>query len=416
MSKTETSKVNDRHVPEINIGMVGHVDHGKTTLTEALTGRRTDTHSEEIKRGITIRLGYADTTFYRCKKCMEPKCYGTSARCINCFSSCEPVRTVSFVDAPGHETLMATLLTGTSIMDGALLVVAANEQCPQPQTAEHLTALKIAGIKNIIVVQNKIDLVTREQALANYKQISSFVEATLGFEVPIVPISAQHRINIDALIKIMEERIPTPHRDPSLPVMVLIARSFDINKPGTPVNGLRGGVIGGALMQGILKVGDEIEIRPGVKTSENGPYEPIITKVTGIEQARKIRASAVPGGLIGISTGLDPYLTKSDSLSGNIAGIPGKLPPIRSDINLKAHLLETVVGSRDQQKIEPLKKGEPLMITVRTMRTTGFVVSAKADAVQMKSRIPVCVEKGDRVVISRQIGGRWRLIGWGEAA
>lgn len=394
--------------------MVGHVDHGKTTLTEALTGKRTDTHSEEIKRGITIRLGYADVTFYKCGKCAEPRCYGTTAKCINCFSDCEPIRTASFVDAPGHETLMATLLTGTSLMDGALLVVAANEQCPQPQTAEHLTALKIAGIKNIVVAQNKIDLVTKEQALANCKQIKDFVKATLGFEVPVIPISAQHRINIDALVKAVGEHVPTPKRDATKPPMVLIARSFDINKPGTEIKKLRGGVIGGALMQGQLKVGDLIEIRPGIKVNENSPYEFITTKIIGMEKARKEVMVAEPGGLIGISTCLDPYVTKSDSLSGNVAGLPGRLPPSRSEINFMTNLLDRVVGSRDQQKIEPLKKGEPLMVTIRTMRTVAAVVSVKGAATQIKTKIPLCAEKGDRVVISRQIGGRWRLIGWGE--
>ena len=108
--------------PEVNIGLVGHVDHGKTTLTQALSGVWTDRHSEELRRGITIRLGYADTTFQKCPKCEEPQCYTTSKNCEHCKTKPEPLRTVSFVDAPGHETLMATMLAGAAIMDGALLV------------------------------------------------------------------------------------------------------------------------------------------------------------------------------------------------------------------------------------------------------------------------------------------------------
>src|SRR3989344_4742277 len=128
----------------INVGLVGHVDHGKTTLTERLSGKWTDTHSEEIKRGITIRLGYADCSFYYDEK--------------NKSYTVEPdgnkfVRKISFIDAPGHETLMATMLSGAAIMDGALLLVAANEKCPQPQTREHLMALEIIGVKNIVIVQ-----------------------------------------------------------------------------------------------------------------------------------------------------------------------------------------------------------------------------------------------------------------------
>ena len=128
--------------PEISIGMVGHVDHGKTTLVKALSGVWTDTHSEEIKRGITIRLGYADAVFYKCEKCKK---FSVSEKC-DCGHKGKLLRKISLVDAPGHESLMATMLSGATIMDGALLLIAANEKCPQPQTREHLMALKISGI------------------------------------------------------------------------------------------------------------------------------------------------------------------------------------------------------------------------------------------------------------------------------
>src|SRR3989344_1725774 len=131
--------------PVVNIGLVGHVDHGKTTLTEQLSGKWTDTHSEEIKRGITIRLGYADTIFYRCIKCREEEAFTTKKECQRCKGTAEFVRKVSFVDAPGHESLMATMLSGATIMDGALLLVGANESCPQQQTNEHVTALELMG-------------------------------------------------------------------------------------------------------------------------------------------------------------------------------------------------------------------------------------------------------------------------------
>src|SRR3989338_6414283 len=107
--------------PELNIALVGHVDHGKTTLTERLSGKWTDTHSEELKRGITIRLGYADVTFYQCPTCKKPQAYSTKETCQHCKTPTRPVRKVSFVDAPGHESLMATMLAGATIMDGVLL-------------------------------------------------------------------------------------------------------------------------------------------------------------------------------------------------------------------------------------------------------------------------------------------------------
>ena len=239
--------------PEVNIGMIGHVDHGKTTLTQRLTGKWTDEHSEELKRGISIRLGYADAAFYKCQTCDDPACYSTQKTCPNCKGKTELLRVVSFVDAPGHETLMATMLSGAAIMDGALLVIAANEVCPQPQTREHLMALEIIGAKRIIIVQNKIDLVSEEDAVKNYEQIVKFVKGTCAESAPIIPVSAHHDINIDVLIKTMEEHIPTPKRDMEKPPLMYVARSFDVNKPGTKLSELKGGVVGGSLLQGTLK-------------------------------------------------------------------------------------------------------------------------------------------------------------------
>ncbi|MEM5878942.1 MAG: GTP-binding protein, partial [Candidatus Aenigmatarchaeota archaeon] len=183
-------EVNPKLIPEVNIGLVGHVAHGKTSLVEAISGKRTLTHSEELKRGITIRLGYADASFYKCLSCGR---YSTSSKCPFCFSDTELQRTVSFIDAPGHETLMATVLTGAALMDGAILVIAANEKCPQPQTREHLKALELIGIKNVIIVQTKIDLVSEEEALKNYQQIKDFVKGTTLENSPVIPVSSQHR-------------------------------------------------------------------------------------------------------------------------------------------------------------------------------------------------------------------------------
>ncbi len=404
----------EKLIPEINIGMVGHVDHGKTSLTSALTGKWTDTHSEEVKRGITIRLGYADATFYKCPKCKEPDCYSSSPKCIKCFSECKPVRTISFVDAPGHETLMATVLSGAAMMDGAVLVISAHENCPQPQTREHLTALDIVGIKNIVVVQNKIDLVSQEDALKNYEQIKEFLKGSVAENAPIVPVSAQQNINIDVLIDTIEKTIPTPKRDQTKLPRMLIARSFDTNKPGTSIDKLRGGVLGGSLIEGELKIGQEVEIRPGIKIKDS--YEPLTTKITGLQKSMKDLKSVSPGGLLGISTGLDPYLTKSDVLSGNIMGLPGKLPPTLEQITLNTHLLERVVGSKEEVEVDNIKTGDPLMLTVATSRTVGVVTSARERSADLKLKIPICASKGERVAISRQVVGRWRLIGWGEIA
>ncbi|HLC37616.1 MAG TPA: translation initiation factor IF-2 subunit gamma, partial [Candidatus Nanoarchaeia archaeon] len=256
--------------PEINIGTVGHVDHGKTTLLYKLSGKWSDTHSEELKRGITIRLGYSDAIFYQCAKCEGSESYSTVKICPAHKVECSVLRKVSFVDAPGHETLMATMLSGAAVMDGVLLLIAANEECPQPQTKEHLMALEMIGIKNIIIVQNKIDLVSKEQALENYRQIKEFVKGTIAENAMIIPLSAQHNVNINLLIEAIEKNFKTPERDISKPPLMLVVRSFDINRPGIDIEDLNGGVLGGMLKQGILKVNDEIEIKPGRKVEKGG--------------------------------------------------------------------------------------------------------------------------------------------------
>jgi len=398
-------------IPEVNIGLIGHVDHGKTSLTEALTGKWTDTHSEEIKRGITIRLGYAEATFYKCSKCKGHEQYSKTPKCQKCFCDCKPIRTVSFVDAPGHETLMATVLSGAALMDGALLLISAIEPCPQPQTREHLKAMEIVGIKNIVVVQNKIDLASEEQALKNYKEIKSFLKGSMAEHAPIIPVSARQNINIDALIGAIESTIPTPKRDPKKTLKMLVARSFDVNKPGTPIEKLKGAVVGGSIIEGEVKVGDTVEVCPGVKVKER--FQPVTTRVTGIQQAMMDVQSASPGGLVGISTELDPYWAKSDGLTGSVIGVPGKLPKASYELSLSINLLERVVGSKEELRVEPIKTSDPLMLTMGTARTVGVVTLSKGNRISLNLKLPVCVEKGEKVAISRQVLGRWRLIGWG---
>ncbi|MBI2109949.1 translation initiation factor IF-2 subunit gamma, partial [Candidatus Woesearchaeota archaeon] len=319
-------KGNETIQPEVNIGTVGHVDEGKTTLVQALTKKWVDTHSEEIKRGITIKIGYANASFYKCESCSA---YTNQPEC-GCGKEAVLLRKVSFVDAPGHESLMATMLCGAAIMDGALLLIGANKDCPQPQTREHLMALEIIGIKNIIIIQNKIDLVSKEQALKNYEQIKKFIKGTIAENAPIIPVSAQREININYLIESIENVIKTPSRDKTKEPLMFIARSFDVNKPGAEIDRLNGGILGGSLKQGSFKIGDKIEIRPGRAIEKEGRklWEPITTEIVSIASDKDKLNEAFPGGSIGILTKLDPFYVKADSLTGSIVGIPSKMPDV----------------------------------------------------------------------------------------
>ena len=399
--------------PEVNIGLVGHVDHGKTTLVEALSGEWTDQHSEEMKRGISIRLGYADATFRECPELDEPERYTVEETCPD-GSESEHLRTVSFVDAPGHETLMATMLSGAAIMDGAVLVIAANEPVPRAQTEEHLMALDIIGIENIVIAQNKIDLVDREQAIRNREQIEAFVEGTVAESAPIVPISAQQDVNTDLLIGTIESEIPTPDRDPDADARMQVARSFDINRPGTTWEDLTGGVVGGSLTQGRLAVDDGIEIKPGRQVDEGGSseYRPVETTIRSLQAGGEFVDEVTPGGLLGVGTGLDPSLTKGDALAGQVAGPPGSLPPTRERFTMDVELLDRVVGE-DTEEIEPISTGEPLMLTVGTATTVGSVTSARDDECEVQLKRPVCAAAGSKIAINRRVGARWRLIGVG---
>ncbi|MGD0953635.1 MAG: translation initiation factor IF-2 subunit gamma [Methanotrichaceae archaeon] len=402
--------------PEVNIGMVGHVDHGKTTLVRSLSGVWTDQHSEEIKRGISIRLGYADATFRRCPQCPEPDCFSVEAKCPHCGMETEVLRTVSFVDSPGHETLMATMLCGAAIMDGAVLVISANEACPQPQTKEHLMALNITGINKIVIVQNKVDLISKDKVVEHYNQIKSFVKGTVAENAPIIPISAQQNINIDMVIQAIENMIPTPPRDVKKPALLKIARSFDVNRPGASPDNLKGGVIGGSLSQGLLHPGDKLEICPGrlVESEGRKQWVPLETKVVTLLAGSAEQEEITPGGLVGVGTMLDPVMTKSDTLVGQVAGEPGKLPPVKNSFIMEMRLLERVVGVTDESTVEPIHSSEPLMLNVGTATTVGVVSSAReGGVVQVQLKRPVCAEVGDRVAVSRRMGARWRLIGVG---
>ncbi|MCK4714205.1 MAG: translation initiation factor IF-2 subunit gamma, partial [Candidatus Aenigmarchaeota archaeon] len=195
------------------------------------------------------------------------------------------------------------------------------------------------------------------------------------------------------------------------PIM-LVARSFDVNRPGTAIKSLKGGVVGGSITEGIIREGDTVEIRPGVKIKDR--YEPLRTRISNMQKAMTDLQEAGPGGLLGVSTELDPFLAKSDTLAGNVVGTPGNMPPVHEKVTIRVELLERVVGSKEEIKVERISTGDVLMLTTGTARTVGSVTSARKGDIEVSLKIPVCASKGDRIAISRQVAGRWRLIGWGE--
>ena len=310
--------------------------------------------------------------------------------------------------------LMATMLSGAALIDAAILIIAANEGI-KPQTKEHLIALQAKKVNKIIIIQNKIDLVTKEQAQTNYQQIKDFVKNTIAEDSPIIPVSAQQNINIDKIKDLLME-IAIPKRDTKSIPEFLIARSFDINKPGTKIENLNGGVLAGILKKGTIKVGDELEIKPGItkKVANQTSYHPIKTKVTSIFRGQHSIKEATPGGSLAFETELDNTLSKTDSLSGNIASKPGSLPDISETLKIKYELFDEILGEETNSKIEQLKPSELIMLSINTTTTVGKIEKMTKDEIQLSLRIPAIPIKGDSVGLARNINGHWRLIGFGE--
>ncbi|KAF8970719.1 elongation factor Tu GTP binding domain-containing protein [Flammula alnicola] len=414
----------------INLGTIGHVAHGKSTVVKAISGVMTVRFKNELVRNITIKLGYANAKIYKCENeaCPRPGCYRSYPSSKEDSPPCERpgcghrmklVRHVSFVDCPGHDILMATMLNGAAVMDAALLLIAGNETCPQPQTSEHLAAVEIMKLENIIILQNKVDLIKEAQALEHQKSIVAFVKGTVAESSPIVPISAQLKYNIDAVNEYIVKRIPIPVRDFLSDPRLIVIRSFDVNKPGAEVDELKGGVAGGSILTGVLRIGLEVEIRPGIVTKDSAgrnKCKPIFSRIMSLHAENNLLSFAVPGGLIGVGTRIDPTLCRADRLVGQVLGAVGKLPKIYSEISL--FLLRRLLGvkteDKKQTKVAKLAKNELLLINIGSTSTGGRVLSVKADLAKIQLTSPACTEVGEKVALSRRIEKHWRLVGWGS--
>ena len=441
----------------INVGTIGHVAHGQSTIIQAISGVQTVRFKNKLERNITIKLGYANAKIYKAaprppvEEGKENNAAAAESTVIpgttypmytsrgsshaNTFTdpktgvSYHLRRHVSFVDCPGHDILMATMLNGAAVMDGALLLVAGNETCPQPQTSEHLAAVEIMRLKNIIILQNKVDLVKTDAALAQQEQIRKFVVGTVADSAPIVPISAVLRYNVDLVCEYLVHKIPVPVRDFTSVPRLIVIRSFDVNKPGQDVSTRQGGVAGGSILQGVLRVGDEIEVRPGIVTKKESPEggsgaatvvcSPIFSRISSLYAESNDLQYAVPGGLIGVGTRIDPTLTRADRLVGQVLGLRGKLPEVFAEIEISYYLFRPLLGVKTsdggkQAKVQKLAKEEILMVNIGSTGTGGKVDGAKSDLAKISLTQPVCTQEGEKIALSRRVDRHWRLIGWGE--
>jgi translation initiation factor 2 subunit 3 len=460
----------------INVGTIGHVAHGKSTVVKSLSGVQTVRFKTELERNITIKLGYANAKIYQGQPLPPPSSTTTgedgaaTAVVASTTTTTTPTgplytsrgsshpdvfiengrtyrlrRHISFVDCPGHDILMATMLNGAAVMDAAILLIAGNETCPQPQTSEHLAAVEIMQLQHILILQNKVDLVKPDAATAQQEQIRKFVAGTVADSAPILPVSAVLKYNMDCVCEYLVRKIPLPLRNFTSEPRLIVIRSFDVNRPGQDVSALQGGVAGGSILQGILRVGDEIEVRPGIvnklttptttdaaaAAAEGGESStganatpkvvctPIYSRIGSLYAEQNDLQFAVPGGLIGVGTRIDPTLTRADRLVGQVLGLKGRLPDVFSEIEISYYLLRRLLGVKTsdggkQAKVQKLTKAEILMVNIGSTATGGRVVACKNELAKIALTQPVCTTEGEKIALSRRVDKHWRLIGWGE--
>jgi small GTP-binding protein len=317
MIKINLSEIIEKQ-PVQNVGCVGHVAHGKSTVVYGLTGIRTQKHSSELERNITINLGYANLRIYRNKK---TNILSSSNVALN-DPDLQLCKHYSFVDCPGHQAYMSTMVSGTETFDVALLLIAASEAIPQPQTLSHTNVLAHTNIENIAILFNKIDLLNDEKIVdQQLTQLNTFIGSNLKIQSkPIIPISAQKKINIDKILEFLIS-VPEPDMNKQInqPFRMNILRSFNINKISVDINDLKGGVIGGSIKAGYISQNDWVIIKPGIITCHKDKWtcRPIISKVTSIQSDATSLQTVYPGGLIALGLDCDPAICKNNNLLGN---------------------------------------------------------------------------------------------------
>jgi translation initiation factor 2 subunit 3 len=309
--------INQELQPLITISTFGRVSNGKSSLIKALTGISPMKFSKELKRNMTLKIGFNNIKIYKCETCPSPNCYQINTKKCNI---CDKLNVLalhaSLIDNPGHSDLMETALSGVSSIDFCLLLLSSDSD-EDKETNEHYKAIKILGLEDsTIALQNKLDLITKEKALDNYNKIKKIYKPKY-----ILPTCVQFGLGLNYLVQFLVESIPDPINQKlydkiNSPLKASIIRSFDANKPGTEISKMSGSIVGAIIKTNYIKIGDKIKIIPGIIVS-NGNNYPLEAYVTSLETGNTPLEIAYPGGLIGIGLSIDPTLGKEDRLVGN---------------------------------------------------------------------------------------------------
>jgi len=377
----------DRSKPHVNIGTIGHIDHGKTTLTAAITKvlakhnpkvqfrsfDSIDNAPEEKARGITIAVAHVE--------------YETSKRHY------------AHVDCPGHADYIKNMITGAAQMDGAILVVAAPDG-PMPQTREHVLLARQVGVPYIVVALNKVDMMDDPELLELVELELRELLKSYGFpgdEVPIVRVSALNALNgdpeaekqIDALMEAVDSYIPLPQRDVDKPFLMPIEDIFSIQGRGT--------VVTGRIEKGKIKVGEEVEIVGFRETRK--------TVVTGVEMFKKLLDEGMAGDNVGL---LLRGVEKDEVERGQVLAKPGSITP-HTKFKGEVYVLSKEEGGRHT----PFFTGYRPQFYFRTTDVTGvvklpegvqMVMPGDNVSIEVELITPVAMDKGLRFAIRE--GGR----------
>ena len=410
--------------PIINVGVIGHVANGKSSIVKILTGKSTQCYSKELERGITIKLGYANVKIWKNKNLDNPDCYYSTDSSVKEFycpktnDKCDLVNHISLVDCPGHNMLTSTMLSGACVMDYTLLVESStNEIIPAPQTWEHLVATKLSGIDNSIVCLNKID---REKKKENIiKKIEEFRKFLKTFDVDklVIPTSGVFNININVLCEFLSDLKVKDKNIDGNPKLLGI-RSFDINKPQRIEKStkLKGGTIGGSLLEGKLYKGDNIKIYPGYLISSDDykmiddkrvnikkwSYCPLSANVLSIFSEKQELEYAVPGGLIAVQLDIDPSLLKDDKLAGNILVKKDTEHNLKvtNKIEIKIENIFIDYKTKEEKKIE-VKENNKYKLNINAKESIGTVntYNSETGIIELTLEIPVVIEINETKVI-----------------
>lgn len=417
--------------PTTNIGTIGSVSHGKSTTVHRISGTKTQRTQKEIEHQATIRLGYANVKLYQCPVSGEIISLSNSSKVPISKETGEPmvlIKNLSFVDCPGHEAYMATMMNGTAVMDSAILIVASNDPVfPQDQTSEHLTAVSNTDIDNILCLQNKLDLVTRDDAHKHHRKLRKYLDSIEKTQTTrIIPVSAQRNQNIDTVYNYLAYQVNEPVRDYNQKPRMTVVRTFDINHPDTSLKMIKGGVVGGTISKGVFEIGDIVEIRPGIyqKDPQGNIYcSPLITKIESLKSEDTQLERAVAGGLIGVGLSIDPYFTHCDQLIGQTVGLVGHVPKIYKEITVYYRHIGMI------EKMSKLDTTEPVRIVVNSLNIEGFKINKEEDTgkyskkknkkdkkekkepktITFKLDKPVALDEGEILTVMRKYQGRYRV-------